>query len=287
MEEPDTISVSPAATAGTEATRRFYDDIGWRVQDGKFVDSKLFGASEVGPIRIELHRLHVGRIRSALSQAGAALNLLECGCGGNPAKLIMDLCSRYTGVDFSERGIALARASSSDAPIKCEFQKADCCALPFNDGAFDAVVSQHMIYHIDSASAQEAAIAEMARVVRTGGVVAIVTANPYPLAFPVRLIRGLVRDAPLLGSLFNLIRSKPPLPFKPMPIGWMRRRLGRFGPVEIVGTGMATTYFNQKVTEFNGIGKLGWTVIRWLETNYPRLSAYLGSYAMLVCRKSG
>ena len=89
---------------GTEETKRFYDEKGWKEQDGKSVDLHLFGVKEDGPIRMELHRLHLNRVRSALSLAGTPLNLLECGCGGSPAREFLDLCARYTGVDFSDTG---------------------------------------------------------------------------------------------------------------------------------------------------------------------------------------
>ena len=192
---------------GTDETRRFYDEVGWCLQGGKPVDLNLFGVKEDGPIRIELDRLHTDRTRLALSRAGTALNVLECGCGGSPNRQILEVCSRYTGVDFSEKGVQLARSSFSDVRIPHEFQKADVCALPFNDGAFDAVYCANMIYHIDDAASQDAALAEMARVVRPGGVVVLIAANPYPLAFPVQLARGLARDTPVVGSVLNRIRS--------------------------------------------------------------------------------
>ncbi|HEY5797421.1 MAG TPA: class I SAM-dependent methyltransferase [Bosea sp. (in: a-proteobacteria)] len=273
---------------GTDATRRFYDEVGWRVQGGNTVDHDLFGLKEDGPIRIELRRLHTDRVRLALSGAGAALNVLECGCGGNPATYILEMCSRYTGVDFSETGLQLARSSFAEVSIPHEFQKADICALPFKDGAFDAAFSCHMIYHIEDPAAQDAALAEMARVVRPGGAVVLIAANPYPLAFPVQLARGIARDMPFVGSALNRIRSKPPLPYRPMPIGWMRRRLARFGRVEVVTHDLPTTSFNQNVSEFRGVGKLRWKAVRWLDMYHPRVSAYLGSYVMLsLCKDPG
>jgi SAM-dependent methyltransferase len=270
---------------GSDETRRFYDEVGWCVQGDKPFDLHRFGVKEDGPIRIELHRLHMDRIRRALSRAGTALNLLECGCGGNPDRRILEVCSRYTGVDFSESGVQLARSFFSDVRVPHDFQKADVCALPLSDGAFDAVYCANMIYHIDDVASQGAALAEMARVVRPGGVVVLIAANPYPLAFPVQLIRGLARDTPVVGFVLNRIRSKPPLPYRPMPIGWMRRRLARFGPVEVVTGALPTTYFNQNVTEFMGVGKLRWKAIRWLDVHHPRLSAYLGNFVMLTLRK--
>ena len=56
MKQPGKKSYTAITTAGTEATRRFYEETGWRVHGGKPVDLNLFGAKEDGPIRIELHR---------------------------------------------------------------------------------------------------------------------------------------------------------------------------------------------------------------------------------------
>jgi ubiquinone/menaquinone biosynthesis C-methylase UbiE len=272
--------------SGTRATQRFYNETGWKERDGASVDRNLFGVKEDGPIRVRLHRLHVERIRRVLSQAGTRLNLLECGCGGNPERELLDLCSRYTAVDFSDTGIEMARSSFAAVGIEHEFRTADVCALPFKDHTFDAVYCAHMIYHIEDPAAQEAAIAELVRVVRPGGVIVLVTANPRPLAFPMRLARRLVADTALIGPIFNRLRAKPPLPYKPMPIGWMRRRLARGGPVEVLGAGIPSTGFNQNVTEFKGLGRLLWRSIGWLDASFPKLSAYLGNYAILSCRKA-
>ena len=228
------------------------------MQDGKPIDLHLYGVRENGPIRIELYRLQLGRLRAALSRAGTALNLLERGCGGSPDTEILDLCSRYTGVDFSENGLRLARVSFADVRTPHEFRYADACALPFNDETFDAVYSANMIYHIDDAAAQDAAIAEMARVVRPGGVVVLIAANPYPLAFPVKFMRGIARNAPFVRSARSRIRSGSSLPYKPMPIGWLKRSLARFGSVEIVSSSIPTIHFYRNVTEFKGLGRLRW-----------------------------
>jgi ubiquinone/menaquinone biosynthesis C-methylase UbiE len=270
---------------GTPETQRFYDEQGWKEKDGAPIDRHLFGVKEDGPIRIELHRVHQERIRAALAQAGPRLNLLECGCGGTPERSLLAFCSRYTGVDFSDTGIQMARSSFADVKIPYHFEAADVCALPFADGAFDAVYSSHMIYHIEDPKAQAAAIAEFLRVVRPGGVVTIVAANPRTLLFPLYLFRRLAADTPLLGSLLNRLRSKPVLPYKPMSIGWVRRRLAPGGPVEVFSAGLPSYSFNQHVTEFGGTGKRLWKILRWLDVSHPKLSAYLGHYVMYSCQK--
>jgi SAM-dependent methyltransferase len=273
--------------SGTERTKRFYEERGWKEEDGASVDRKLFGVKEDGPIRIRLYRLHMDRVRAGLSSAGAPLNLLECGCGGNPDRQVIDLCSRYTGVDFSEVGLDMARASFADVGIPHEFRAADVCHLPFPDATFDAVYSAHMIYHIEDPRAQEAALAEFLRVVRPGGTVVLVAANPRPLAFPIRLVRRILADLPVFGPLFNKARAKSPIPYKPMPIGWMRQRLMRGGnSVSVVTYAIPSTTFNQKVTEYEGLGKLVWKGIQWLDVNCPRLSAYLGNYVIYVAKKA-
>ncbi len=271
---------------GTERTKRFYEEKGWKEEGGESVDRKLFGTKEDGPIRVELYKLHMDRVRGSLLSAGGPLNLLECGCGGNPDQQVVGLCSRYTGVDFSEVGLDMARASFANVGIPHEFRAADVCKLPFQEGQFDAVYTAHMIYHIEDPKAQEAALAEFLRVVRPGGVVVIVAANPRPLLFPIRLARRVLADTPLLGRLLNRLKSKSPIPYQPMPIGWMRRRLQRGGEVSAVSYALPSNQFNQGVTEYRGLGRLAWKTISWLDVNYPRLSAYLGNYVIYTCRKA-
>jgi ubiquinone/menaquinone biosynthesis C-methylase UbiE len=271
---------------GSQETRRYYDQTKWKEEDGISVDHHLFGVKEDGPIRIQLHSVHQDRILAVLSDAGTDLNLLDCGCGGNPDRHLLDLCSRYTGVDFSITRIQMARFSFADVQIPHEFHAADVCALPFRDGTFDAVYCAHMIYQIEDPRAQQAAIAEFVRVIRPGGVVVLNTANPRPLAFPMRLARRLAADSPLARPILNRVRSKPLLPYKPMTIGWMRRQLAAGGSVQVLTADIPSTSFYQKVTEFKGTGRFLWKGIRWLDVNHPKISAYLGNYVLLSSRKA-
>jgi SAM-dependent methyltransferase len=271
---------------GTRETQRFYNESGWREEGGASVDHNLFGVTEDGPIRKQLNDLHQERIRAALTTAGLPLSLLECGCGGNPETLLLDLCSKYTAVDFSDRGVQMARAAFANVGIAHEFHTADICALPFGEAAFDAVYCAHVIYHIENPAGQDAAIAEFVRVVRPGGVVVLVVANPYPLAFPVRFMRRVLARTPILGPILNRLRRKPPLPYRPMPIGWIRRRLASNGTVNLVGLGIPSTSFYRNVTEFKGIGKLLWSGVRWLDVHYPERSAWLGNYVMFSLVKA-
>lgn len=273
-------------STGSEETKRFYNDVGWRKQDGKVVDLRLFGVKEDGPIRIHLHNVHTERVRSALMRAGDRIKLLECGCGGNPATNLMDLCSEYTGVDFSEVGLEEANEQLKGAAIPCEVRQADVCKLPFADYQFDAVYSAHMLYHIPDSAGQRSALHEMLRVLKPTGVLVLITANPRPLLFPVRLLKRLVADTPAVGQTANFMRPKPPLPYRPMPLSWIRRQIIQYGSVEFATHGLPSTAFNQRITEYSGVGRKLWGLIRWLDVTFPHASAYLGNYAQVTVVKS-
>jgi SAM-dependent methyltransferase len=85
-------------------------------------------------------------------------SVLDVGCGNG--FLTMPLEQRFgrvVGLDFSASMLAINPAK--------EKVQGDACKLPFPDGAFDAVVSSHMLHHMDQ-DQQSAAVREMARVAR-------------------------------------------------------------------------------------------------------------------------
>src|SRR3954470_18676087 len=101
---------SPDVATGSPEVRRFYDEQGWHeVAPGVLLDAALFGDLETGPIQREAHARRTGRIREAIASAGEQLDLLECGCGGNPSTFLADLCRSFTAVDFSRTGLEVAR----------------------------------------------------------------------------------------------------------------------------------------------------------------------------------
>ncbi|MGB7161409.1 MAG: class I SAM-dependent methyltransferase [Tepidisphaeraceae bacterium] len=269
--------------AGTAATREFYDREGWKRADGKLKDQALFGVKNDGPIRVELHQLRCDRIREALG--GPGLKLMECGCGGSPATYLGDLASHLTVVDFSQTGLTEAAQTLRQSGVEFDTVAADMCHLPFDNESFDAAFSAHAIYHIDSAAAQAKAFSEIMRVVRKGGSGVFVLANPYPLMFPLRFARRTLASVPGVSALLNRVRSKPPLPYLPMRLGWMRRQLQPWGTVRIIGYRMASTAMNQNVPETSGVGRQLWRLMRWVETRYPRAAARLGNYVTIIVRK--
>ncbi len=74
--------------------------------------------------------------------------------------------ARVTGIDISSAIIDAARRLSAVEGLQIEFRVADAESLPFEDGAFDAVVSS---FGVNFASNPQATAAELARVCRRGG----------------------------------------------------------------------------------------------------------------------
>jgi SAM-dependent methyltransferase len=269
----------------SEETKEFYDEVGWTLVDGKTVDEQLFGDREMGPIRTALQQERAARVRKALWSAGPPLNLLEVGCGGNPAISLLNICSHYTGVDFSRSGLEVARLRLAPTGKSFELREARANNLPFPEHCFDAAYSAHALYHIPIVAEQATAFHEIARVVRHGGVAVFLLANPHPLLSPVRLARRLLADTPYLGDMLNRLRRKPPLPYRPMPIGWMRRQLAPYGDVSVSCHALESTWQNQHISEYSILGKLLWTAEHHVERRFADRIAQFGNYVQIVLQK--
>jgi SAM-dependent methyltransferase len=103
--------------------------------------------------------------------APAGLDWLDVGCGtGVLAGAVAARCAprRVVGIDPAAGFLELARERLGAAGV--ELRQADARALPFEDGSFDRVVSGLVLNFVPD---QPAAVAEMARVARPGGWVAL------------------------------------------------------------------------------------------------------------------
>ncbi len=121
------------------------------------------------------------RWRTAENSAGYLLpllspgmRLLDVGCG--PGTITLDLADRVVpgrtvGVDREEAIIAEARRLLESRPIAgVEFRTADAYALAFDDASFDVVHAHQLLQHLTD---PVAALVEMRRVIRPGGVLAV------------------------------------------------------------------------------------------------------------------
>ncbi|HEY6509262.1 MAG TPA: class I SAM-dependent methyltransferase [Vicinamibacterales bacterium] len=100
----------------------------------------------------------------------AGRTLLDVGCGtGWFSAAAARRAARVTSLDVGMRLLELTRARCASRPVA-----GDACALPFPDGAFDLVVSSECIEHT---VAPLAAVREIRRVVRPGGLFLITVPN--------------------------------------------------------------------------------------------------------------
>ncbi|RRR95832.1 class I SAM-dependent methyltransferase [Glycomyces terrestris] len=105
-------------------------------------------------------------IASAAPQDAAVLDV-----GTGPGLLLRNLADlrpdlRLAGVDLAADMVAHAERNLADLPARPDLRAADVAALPFEDGAFDLVVSTYSSHHW---SDPETGGAEIARVLRPAG----------------------------------------------------------------------------------------------------------------------
>jgi len=112
-----------------------------------------------------------GYLRSHLQRG---LSLLDVGCG--PGSITMDFAEllapgRVVGIERSETAVASARAAAEPAQLdNLEFAVGDVYALDFADDSFDIVHAHQVLQHL---SDPVAALVEMQRVCRPGGIIAV------------------------------------------------------------------------------------------------------------------
>ncbi|MEO1057502.1 MAG: methyltransferase domain-containing protein [Actinomycetota bacterium] len=107
--------------------------------------------------------------------------VLDVGCGAGSlwgtASAVMPEAIDLIVSDLSPGMVdeAVERATSTGRFASVEGRVVDAQSLPFDDASFDLVVSTYALYHVPEPAR---AVAEIARVVRPGGAVALMTNGP-------------------------------------------------------------------------------------------------------------
>lgn len=137
-------------------------------------------------------------------RAGASVLDVACGTGASalPAAAAVGPTGRVIGVDLAGNLLALAREKAARRGLaNVEFRQADMTSLGYPDGAFDAAVCVFGIFFVKE---MEALTAELWRMVKPGGRLAITTWGPRMFS-PMyekwtEIVRGIRPD---LASDFN------------------------------------------------------------------------------------
>jgi SAM-dependent methyltransferase len=137
---------------------------------------------------------------------------------GNAALAAARSGAVVTGIDYVPSLLERARIRSMAEGFMVEFREADAEALPFDDGSFDAVLS---VFGVMFAPNQERAAAELMRVCRPGGTIALACWTPDGF----------------LGEMFRVMaRHVPPPAGLRSPMEWGSEERLR----ELLGDGVTT-----------------------------------------------
>ncbi|MFD8690071.1 class I SAM-dependent methyltransferase [Streptomyces sp. NPDC059651] len=106
--------------------------------------------------------------------------MLDCACGiGTQALGLAALGYRVTGSDLSPAAVSRAAKEAASRGIGLRVAAADMTQLPFREASFDVVVcADNSLPHLLTPEAVVAALGEMRRVLRPGGVLLLST-RPY------------------------------------------------------------------------------------------------------------
>jgi SAM-dependent methyltransferase len=106
--------------------------------------------------------------RQAKYSADARLQLLDIGCGTGANLPLLSECAgaggRVVALDYSPLALQFARDHLHDLPVS--LLRGDATHLPFADESFDLVTMLDVLEHVEH---DEAAVREIARVLRPGG----------------------------------------------------------------------------------------------------------------------
>jgi len=138
--------------------------------------------SERGPFA-GLHELNVARVEYFRRVFGgfAGKRVLDVGCGGGIlAEALAREGAHVTGVDPSEKSLAVARAHAARSRLTIDYRTGTAEDLPAAGSTFDLVFAVDVLEHVDDL---ERSLTAFARLLAPGSALAFLTHNRTPAAF--------------------------------------------------------------------------------------------------------
>ena len=106
-------------------------------------------------------------LRSAFAGVPTKPLVLDAGCGTGANLVHLKQLARSVGIDVSSDALAFAKQR-----VAGQLVRGSVLVLPFRDAAFDAVISNDVLYH-QWVTDDVAALKELARVLKPGGIVLV------------------------------------------------------------------------------------------------------------------
>jgi SAM-dependent methyltransferase len=162
---------------------------------------KTWASGDYGAVAALIHCMSEDLVQAADLSAGSRVLDVATGTGNAAIAAARCLCP-VTGLDYVPELLERGRARAAAEHLPVDFVEGDAEALPYQDGEWDAVLS---VVGVMFAPDQERTAAELTRVCRSGGTIAL--ANWTPDGF--------------IGDLFRTIgRRVPPPPGVRAPAEW-------------------------------------------------------------------
>jgi 2-polyprenyl-6-hydroxyphenyl methylase / 3-demethylubiquinone-9 3-methyltransferase len=136
---------------------------------------------DINPLRLDYIAQRCGGL--------AGKQVLDVGCGGGIlAESMARAGARVTGIDLSERTLAIARLHRLESGVEVEYRQVAAETLAAEQaGRFDVVTCMELLEHVPDPSSMIAACARLARV---DGLVVFSTINRNPNAYLFAVIAG-------------------------------------------------------------------------------------------------
>ena len=122
---------------------------------------------------IERFRALAARLRDAFPQGGDVLDVAP-GPGYFAIEMARDGSHRVTGLDISRTMVDLARRNAAEVGVEVDFRRGDASAMPFADNSFDVLTCSAAFKNFTH---PHKALEEMYRVLRPGGMAAVIDLN--------------------------------------------------------------------------------------------------------------
>lgn len=268
-----------------DSLRRFYDDFGWKQQDGVFKDAQLYEDLRAVSERYR-HRANE-RVAERLPASGHYL--LDVASGPIQYDDYAAFSERFEVrlcVDLSIAALRQARERLGDRGV---YILGDITNLPIADSAMDAFVSLHTIYHVPAAE-QRRAFLELHRVLRPGGRGVVVyswgdTAAIRVAEAPIRAAkaalapwRGMVEQKRATGD------AVPPLYFAPYAYRWFAEQHWPFA-YRIASWRSLSVRMLKRYVPDSHVGERVLKAVAALEDRFPAELGRLGQYPLIEISK--